>query len=186
MALTTLAAVKAFKGISATDQDAEITRLITVVSEYLTRYCRRTFDQNATLVEYHSGTSGQTTLRLDRPPINSIASIYDDPERAYGASTLVAATDYVIEDAAAGLVRLDWVSFQAGLNNVKVTYSGGYATIPPGGGGGGGGLGGLSGGPKQCEGDLWRRLRDDPGGAGAGGDRAGVAGAGQGAVPTAG
>src|SRR3990167_352620 len=132
MALTTLAAVKAFKSITDTSQDAEIGRLITVVSEYLTRYCRRTFDLNATLVEYHSGTSGQATLLLDRPPINSIASIYDDPERAYGASTLIAAADYVIEDAVAGLVRLDGASFQEGLRNVKVTYSGGFAVIPAG------------------------------------------------------
>lgn len=130
--LTTLTNVKAFKAITSTDQDAEITRLIAVVSEYLTRYCRRTFDMDAALVEYHSTRSGQTMLLLDRPPINSIASIYDDPDRAYGAATLVAATDYVVEDAAAGLVRLDGVSFQGGFNNVNVTYSGGFATIPAG------------------------------------------------------
>lgn len=132
MALTTLANVKALKGITATDQDAEITRLITAAGEYVARYCRRTFEQDAALVEYTSAKSGQTTLLLDRPPINSIASIYDDPLRAYGATTLIAAANYVIENAAAGLVRLDGVSFAEGVNNVKVTYSGGYATIPEG------------------------------------------------------
>ena len=130
MALTTLAAVKAFKNITVTVHDAELTRLIPTVDNFIAEYCGRTFEQDAAVVEYHSTKWGQRTLLLRRPPVQSIASIYDDPLRAYGATTLLASTTYVIDDANAGIVRLDGVSFSQGLLNVKVTYSGGFSTIP--------------------------------------------------------
>jgi len=125
MALTTYDKVKKFKNITDGKHDEELKRLVVTVQAFLENACNRSFDANAALVEYHSTAAGQTVLFLDRPPIASIASIYDDPDRAYGAATLIAATDYVLADAAAGIVRLDGVSFQQGINNVKVTYSGG-------------------------------------------------------------
>jgi hypothetical protein len=130
MSLTTLASVKAFKNIAGTQHDGELARLILAVDTFVALYCRRVFEEGVGIVEYHSARAGQTRLLLDRPPLTSIASIYDDPERAYGASTLVAATDYVIADAGIGLVVFDGVSLQAGIRNMKVTYTGGYATIP--------------------------------------------------------
>lgn len=132
MSLTTLAAVKAFKNIevSTTTHDAEIARLILTVDNFVAEYCGRTFEQNVTTTEYHSTTWGQRTLLLRRPPIASIASLYDDPTRVYAASSLMAATYYVIDDANAGILRLDGASFGQGIQNVKITYSGGFATIP--------------------------------------------------------
>ena len=130
MSLTTLANVKAYRDITDAGQDTELARLITVVDAFVATYCRRTFELDAALVEYHSGATGQARLLLHRPPINSIASLYDDPERAYGAATLIASTDYVVLDANMGLVALDGVTFQDGLRNIKVTYSGGWAAIP--------------------------------------------------------
>lgn len=132
MSLTTLAAVKAYKNIEAsnTAHDTELARLILTVDNFVAEYCGRTFEQSVTTTEYHSTTWGQRTLLLRRPPIQSIASVHDDPLRAYGASTLRASTSYVIDDANAGIVRLDGASFGQGIQNVKVIYSGGYSTIP--------------------------------------------------------
>ena len=94
---------------------------------FMENYCRRVFEQNATITEFHSGKAGQTVLILHRPPIASITSIHDDPDRVYGSGTLVAATDYLISDGEAGLVQFDGWSLQHGFNNVKVVYSGGFA-----------------------------------------------------------
>lgn len=129
MALTTLANVKAFKNITVDDHDNELSRLITTVDNFVEEYCGRTFEQ-ATVTEYHSTTWGQRVLLLKRPPIVSITSFYDDAVRVYGADTLLASTSYVIDDANAGIVRLDGTSFGQGLRNVKAVYVGGYATIP--------------------------------------------------------
>lgn len=60
----------------------------------------------------------------------SITSIHDDPLRVYGASTLIDAAKYVIGDADAGLILLDGLTFQQGLRNIKITYEGGFASIP--------------------------------------------------------
>ncbi len=126
MSLTTLANVKAFKNITASEHDAEILRLIPAVDAFLEQYCNRVLEQ-ATVTEYHSGRESQTVLRLKQYPVASITSIHDDVDRVYGADTLLAPADYVLEDAQAGLVRLDGVSFDEGIHNVKIVYVGGFA-----------------------------------------------------------
>jgi len=130
MSLTTLANVKAFKNITDTVHDNELSRLIITVDNFVAEYCSRTFEQNATITEYFSTKWGQRTLLLRRPPIQSIVSLYDDPIRSYGIGTLIPSTSYVVDDADAGILRLDGTSFGHGIQNVKITYSGGYATIP--------------------------------------------------------
>ncbi len=129
MSLVSLATVKAFKNITATEHDAELVRLIGAVDAFITTYCNRQFEQ-ATVTEYHSTRAGQTTLLLKRPPVASITSLHDDPDRVYGANTLIDPSDYVIEDTDAGILKLDGTVFQRGVNNVKVLYSGGFNPVP--------------------------------------------------------
>lgn len=145
MPITTVAQCKAFRGIESDNQehDAELSRIIPSVQAWLEQECYRQFD-SATVTEYYSGAgSGEVPylgspqvwrdrLLVKRPPITSITNIWDDPLRAYGSTTLLSASDYVIVDAAAGIVVLDGITFQAGLNNIKITYTGGYsaATMP--------------------------------------------------------
>lgn len=125
MSLTTLATVKAFKNLSTSEHDAEILRLIPVVDQFIEAYCNVPLEQ-ATVTEYHSTRAGQTTLRLKRYPVISITSLHDDLYRTYGSDTLIAATDYIVEEES-GLVILDGRTFPDGLKNVKVVYVAGYA-----------------------------------------------------------
>jgi hypothetical protein len=127
MSLTTLANVKAFKNITASEHDAELLRLISAVDGFIGGYCNCALEQ-ATVTEYHSGRSGQTTLRLRQYPVASITSLHDDVARSYGAATLLSPSEYVLIDATAGLVQLDGRTFQEGLNNIKAVYVGGFAT----------------------------------------------------------
>jgi len=131
--LLTRSEVKSYKGIDNDVHDAEIDRLIVAVRSFLTQYCHRTFEANATILEFHSGRSGQSRLLVRQPPINSIASLYDDPLRIYGASTLIPTTDYIIEHAEAGIIKLDGRTFGNGLNNIRLLYAGGFAPLaqPP-------------------------------------------------------
>jgi len=129
MSITTVANCKAFRGIDAGNQehDAELGRLIPAVQQWLEQECQRTFDQ-ATVTEYFSGTDWRDSLILSRPPIISISNLWDDPARSY--ATPISADHYVIDDAEAGIVKLDGLTFSAGLNNIKVTYVGGFAIMP--------------------------------------------------------
>lgn len=129
MPITTVANCKAFRAIEAgnTDHDAELTRLIPAVQRWLEQECQRTFDQG-TVTEYFSGTDWRDTLIVSRPPIVSITNLWDDPARVY--ATPISAASYVIDDADAGIVKLDGLTFSSGLNNIKITYVGGFATMP--------------------------------------------------------
>lgn len=127
MSLTTLANVKAFKNITASDHDAEILRLIPAVDQFIEQYCNRVLEQ-ATVTEYQSGREGQTTLRLQQYPVASITSLHDDIFRIYGADTLLLTTEYVLTDPKAGIVQLDGFSFDEGLNNIKIVYVSGFAS----------------------------------------------------------
>ena len=130
MPLTTVPACKAFRNIPGDNQDhdEELARLIPAVQGWLEKYCQRAFDQ-ATVTEYFHGSEWRDRLLVARPPIVSITNIWDDPARVY--ATPLAASAYAIDDANAGVIRLlDGLTFSAGLRNVKLTYVGGFQTVP--------------------------------------------------------
>lgn len=130
MALTTVPACKAFRGIPSevTEHDDELARLIPAVQAWLEQECARAFDE-ATVTEYFDGDEWQSQLLVARPPIVSVTNLWDDPARVW--ATPLAATAYDVKDAAAGLIRLlDGRCFASGQRNIKLTYEGGYQTAP--------------------------------------------------------
>lgn len=129
MALTTVPDCKAFRGIPGDNQehDAELARLILAVQTFLEEECERSFEA-ATVTEYFHGLDWRDRLMVARPPIVSITNIWDDLARVY--ATPLAASSYVLDDAEAGMIRLDGLTFSQGLRNIKITYVGGFAQIP--------------------------------------------------------
>lgn len=128
--LTTVDAVKNFRGIEHdnTQHDEELRRIIVAVEQFLERVCCRSFAQ-ATVTEYFNGDDWTRALIVARPPIVSITNLWDDPSRVYLTPLLT--SSYAVEDAEAGLiVLLDGLTFVKALRNIKVTYVGGFATIP--------------------------------------------------------
>lgn len=129
MPITTVSNCKAFRKVEAenTDHDEGLERLIPAVQTWLEQECQRTFDQ-ATVTEYFHGNDWRDCLIISRPPIVSITNLWDDPARAY--ATPLSASQYVIADAEAGIIRLDGLTFSKGLRNIKITYVGGYQVMP--------------------------------------------------------
>ena len=133
MALTTVARVKTEIGLKADDSqnNAKIAELIERVSSVISGECGRTFEYQQ-FTEYFNGDGASGTVNLTHYPFDSSAafSLYDDTERAYGASTLIATADYIIDDDT-GILTLDGnLTFSRGKRNIKVTYYGGYKVIP--------------------------------------------------------
>ncbi len=130
MALTTVPACKAFRGIDSdvTEHDDELARLIPAVQAWLEQECERRFDQD-TVTEYFDGAAWRDRILVARPPVVSITNLWDDPARVY--TTPLAVSLYDIADAEDGLIRLfDGRSFCSGQKNIKITYVGGYQVIP--------------------------------------------------------
>lgn len=129
MAITTVSNCKAFRGVDSSNQehDDELARLIASVQMFLEEECGRHFE-SATVTEYYNGDDWQDTLILSRPPVTSIVNLWDDHTRAY--TTPISASYYAF-DAGSGVIHLlDGLTFGKGRRNIKVTYVGGYATIP--------------------------------------------------------
>lgn len=130
MPLTTVANCKAFRGIESDNQehDSELARLIESVQAFLEEECGRVFEAGD-VTEYYDGDEWCQRILVARPPINSIVNLWDDPARTY--ATPLQATTYDIQDAKAGIVRLlDGRRFSTGQRNIKITYNGGYTSIP--------------------------------------------------------
>jgi uncharacterized phiE125 gp8 family phage protein len=127
--LTTVEKAKLDIGDAGADETL-LASLIDAASEMIENHTGRRFAQ-AAVTEYHDGR-GEAFVLLDRPPVDTgeTLQVWDDPGRNYGAGSLVDAEGYTV-DAEGGVVRLDSGSFANGNRNVKVSYTGGYATVPP-------------------------------------------------------
>ena len=135
-AFCTATQVKAYLHISGGDDDTLFAALADHATAAVKNYCNRDFS-GTTYTEYHDG-GGFGKLVLDHRPIISVTSVYDDLDREWPESSLVASSDYVTRDKE-GIV--EWLHsasmfpsasacFADGQLNVKITYTAGYASIP--------------------------------------------------------
>lgn len=81
-------------------------------------------------VEYHDG-KGRDFVAVKNPPIASLTNLYDDPGRDWGSETEITSANYVLSPTdKPNMIVLDGGVFYDGIQNVKITYIGGYASIP--------------------------------------------------------
>lgn len=132
-ALVSLAQVKEFvlNDSSVTTFDDALMAMINEVSQVSETYCGRKFKERTGLTEYYTPKGG-TIISLRNFPVTDTTTfaLYDDPNRNYGADTLIAATDYFL-DLETGVIHLDNDGeFSSAPGAGKAVYSAGYATIP--------------------------------------------------------
>lgn len=148
--LISIAEYKVWSGITGTAQDALLTVLVDAVSMEVRRWCDRNLTdgfESKARTERYDGT-GEQTIQLVEWPITSITSVkiynaggdYDtldtDTYRVNGDSGVLSRIDtrlgrYPV--TAFGTVNATFSVqpwFEAGFDNIEVTYTGGYATIP--------------------------------------------------------
>lgn len=129
-ALTTLARVKAFKGIKVEDDDDLLNTLIMGVSKRIQTYLRRTILQTATTAEKQSGTGkvGSPLILAEWPVFSSPVVVVRDVD-----SNVVATTDYVVEEATGLLIKATSgvaSAWTAGVQNFEVDYTAGFSSVP--------------------------------------------------------
>lgn len=128
MSLCTSANVKLWLSINDTNHDTIIAALILSVDSFVNMYCNRTIEA-ASYTHYFDG-NGSKEMFLPEYPINSITSIHDDTERAFGAAALIASTDYVFYKESGRVVLFQGGYFTEGFQNIKVVYNAGYSSVP--------------------------------------------------------
>lgn len=123
--LTTLANVKGWLGVTATTDDALLTRLISAASDYVQTWLNRTIAVQP-YTETRDGTGGYV-LPLSNYPVSAVSSLTID-----GVSIPAAAnaqgSGYLFTQTK--LVLVGGYRFWRGLQNVVVSYTAGYATTP--------------------------------------------------------
>lgn len=157
MALITLTQLKTFLVISSTEKDTELLSYIDYATAAIESYCGRIF-ASASVTEIHDG--GTTSIFVDRLPINNVSSVaqYDGTQyvlltgsnltngelantnvgaNANAVASFVwnAATGEISRDVniGSGFRSLDFrqpITFANYANGVKITYNGGYDTVP--------------------------------------------------------
>lgn len=130
--LTTLTNLKEYLGIATLniDDDTFLQNLITRISDDIESQCNRAFHA-ATYTQYYKG-SGTNRLLLRQYPVNSVTSVFDDPDRVWGSDTQFDADDISISDEILGMIILEDNIFSEfeDVENIKVIYNAGYSTIP--------------------------------------------------------
>lgn len=123
--LTTLDNVKAWAGVKTSDDDALLSRLITAASAFIQTWINRSFAV-AQYDEVRDGTGGQV-LMFANYPVSAVSSVMVDG-RSIPAAADVTTVGYRFTDKR---LTLNGYTFSRGLGNVQISYTAGYAAVPP-------------------------------------------------------
>lgn len=127
-ALITVQELKDFIKATGTGQDSVLESLVNGVCKAAEEFCNRQFLARDYTEECDG--KGNSEILLKQYPVNSIASLYDDPDRDWDAATLIDTDDYMF-DSETGRVRLEGsLIFSVAKQNVKAIYNAGYAATP--------------------------------------------------------
>ena len=128
--LITLAEYKAYAGITSTNQDAEIKAIIPKASALVKSICRRTFLDYACDVKTEQFPSGVEKIYLSEFPLIYVTSVEYSTDYGATYTALVEFTDYVTEPEEGSITFINYSSVTRMINGIKVTYTGGYETLP--------------------------------------------------------
>jgi hypothetical protein len=132
-AIMTIADLKTYLDIPQGDgdYDAKLESVVNALTTMFTVYTGRDTIMTSAVVEYTEGKNDDT-IWLRNPPITETTSsviVWVDEDRAYGDSSKIDRTNYVVYERT-GKVVLDDDVFPATPYSVKVTYYGGWVTLP--------------------------------------------------------
>ena len=136
VALVSTTSMNSYLGIaSSSTEESECDLLINAASTMAATLCQRGIDENGvsrflatSRTEYYDG-DGSDTLHVKAYPLTLVTTLYVDPDRDYGSSTLVESTDYVTYENE-GMIKTDGALLSGGFKSIKLTYTGGYSTVP--------------------------------------------------------
>lgn len=128
MAIVTLADYKTFAEIGSNTQDTRLTLILDLVDSLVNTYCNRKFEQ-ATYTEEQVEIINSISIFIDNPPLNSVTTLeYFSQGKVW---TVVDAADFLeySEEGHIEIISNNIVTLGI-LKPFRVTYSGGFTTIP--------------------------------------------------------
>jgi len=128
--ICTLADVKNRLGITDTENDATLARLITGIEDLFESYCRRPLIVTAADVTEYYGCQGGQLLQLDRYPLVSISSIKLTCDYDFDSADAMTEDDEyrIIKGGRTGIVSRIYAGWPEMPDAVQVIYRGGYCS----------------------------------------------------------
>lgn len=129
MALCTVDEAKTYLNVDGNmDADEELVEnLIDRVSYIFEIQCDRVFDSTEH-TEYLDG-EGREWIRPKHYPITAVTGLWDSTTWDWDDDTLISSDDYKVSNSGR-FIKLKARVFYDGSENVKITYTAGYSTIP--------------------------------------------------------
>lgn len=134
-ALVTLNDTKSFLRITNSESDDLLKMLINMATDFIEKRCERTFKQavySGATAELVSG-SGENTIQLKNYPVTAISGIEENSNWDGGTASWVTldSDEYFVagEDFESGIIHRTF-DFFTGQGNYRVSYTGGFATVP--------------------------------------------------------
>ncbi len=121
-AFCTIADLEAFLQVTIGTPNASATAAIAAASAAIQNECRQRIEQVAADVLTLTVEASRSTILLPEQPVTAVASVVED------GTTLTVGTDY--RWTSAGLLVRQGRAWHSGWQEVVVTYTHGYATIP--------------------------------------------------------
>lgn len=123
--LTTIGDVKAWLSINSSNDDELLTRLISAASQFIQAWLNRTLASQA-YTETRNGL-GMDRMAFANYPVTAVSSLTIDG-REVSAASGPHGSGYLFDTT---MLYLRGHRFWNGVQNVAVTYTAGYAVIPP-------------------------------------------------------
>ena len=114
---------------SAGDSDSLIKELINYKTQEIHNYCGVVQFKSRQYTERYDGIYSDK-LFVNKTPIISISSIYDDVDWNFTSDTLIDSSNYVIDTSKKYIQLKPGYIFNCGSQNIKIIYTAGYETIP--------------------------------------------------------
>jgi hypothetical protein len=127
-ALVTVQNAKDFLGVSDNADDGRLEMYINMATDFIENYCQRRFKTGNYVDEVYSG-DGSDSLVLKNYPITALTSIQKNTAYNNSSNWETVSTEDYFYDSLSGVVE-NIGRFTIGRNNFKITYAGGYTTIP--------------------------------------------------------
>ena len=112
--------------------EALVTRLITAASQWANVWTGRKLASRAYATQdadtMYDG-NGTNSFYLTQYPITAIASVYEDDDRTFATSSLIAATEYIYYPDS-GKLLFDSMRTNVGNQNYRVYFTAGFVTVP--------------------------------------------------------
>jgi len=128
-ALTTVVKVKLHLGISVATYDSLFEQLIDEATLFIETYCNRVISKTTHTDVLFDGDDYDSTLYIKNFPITEIDTIEYNNGTFATPDWTAYTTDQYEYNLAEGIIYFD-VDLPSGKQNVRITYTGGFTTVP--------------------------------------------------------